>query len=273
MRPENAACSLELSTLKTTCTPGAKIAGAEGGALRLKIAGVPKGSYSLAQLDDYTGLPRRAFCWQPPLTLRADLRAHPRDLPGTWGLGLWNDPFSLSLGMGGGTRRFPVLPQSAWFFFASPENYLSLQDNQPAFGALAGVWQSWALPAPLLALLAVPALPLLTYAPAARLLRRAARKFVRQSAYRLPHNPCEWHTYQINWHVHHTQLCVDGEIVLDTPLSPRPPLGFVLWLDNQYMAWQPNGKLSAGTLASAADGWIEVKNLFCKQLDNSLSRV
>lgn len=261
MPAENTALPKEFAALQVTCTPSSTITGADWGAVRLKIPGVPKGIYSLAQLDDYTDLPRHAFRWQPPLTLCAELRASQRELPGTWGIGLWNDPFSLALGMGGGVRRFPVLPQCAWFFFASPENYLSLGDNQPAHGALASVWRSAALPASLLGLLAAPTLPLLMVAPAARLLRRAARRLVHQSTCNLAHDPCDWHTYQINWHTHRTQLYIDGKVMLDTPLSPRAPLGLVLWLDNQYMSWQPNGKLSAGTLATAIESWIEVKNL------------
>ncbi|GAB4498694.1 MAG: hypothetical protein OHK0052_12470 [Anaerolineales bacterium] len=265
MPPQNATPPEHFPTLKATCTPAAKITGAEGGAARLQIPGGPQGIYRLAQWDDYARLPRRAFAWQPPLSLRAELRASARDLPGTWGIGLWNDPFSLTLGMGGGARRFPVLPQCAWFFFASPPNFLSLYDDQPAYGALASVWQSRPLPTPLLALFTAPALPLLTYAPSARLLRRVVRQFVRQSACSLTHNPCDWHTYEIIWRAHNTQLRIDGEVVCDTSLSPRAPLGFVLWLDNQYMAWQPNGKLSAGTLASAAEGWLEVRNLFLQK--------
>lgn len=273
MSPKKADLPQELARLNVICTPGATIAGAEGGAVRLQIPGVPKGTYNLAQLDDYTGVPRRAFRWQPPFTLRVELRASQHHLPGTWGIGLWNDPFSLSLGMGGGVRRFPVLPECAWFFFASPENYLSLRDDQPAHGALAGVWHSAALPALLLGLLAVPVLPLLTISPVARLLRCTARRLIHQVAGSLSHDPCSWHTYQINWSVHHTQFYMDEQIVLDVPLSPRPPLGLVLWLDNQYMAWQPNGKLSAGTLATANESWIEVKSLVLKQLDNSKSHV
>lgn len=261
MPSQDAATPIDFATLNVTCTPGATITGACENAAYLKVPGVPKGVYRLAQWDDYARLPRRAFAWQPPLTLRADLRASARDLPGTWGIGLWNDPFSLSLGMGGGVRRFPVLPQCAWFFFASHHNYLSLQDNQPANGALASVWRSRRLPALLLALLAAPALPLLTYSPSARLLRRWASQLVQQTAYASTHNPCEWHTYQIIWHTHCVQFSIDDVVLFETTLSPRPPLGFVLWIDNQFMAWQPNGKLSAGILETATEGWLDIKNL------------
>jgi hypothetical protein len=48
--------------------------------------------------------------------------------------------------------RLPALPNTAWFFFASPPNYLSLRDDLPAQGALAAVFRSPRLPASLLVL-------------------------------------------------------------------------------------------------------------------------
>ena len=35
---------------------------------------------------------------------------------------------------------------------------------------------------------------------------------------------------------------VDGVTVLQTPLSPRPPLAAVIWIDNQYAAFTPQGR-------------------------------
>jgi hypothetical protein len=53
---------------------------------------------------------------------------------------------------------------------------------------------------------------------------------------------------------------VDGEVVLQTAFAPRGPLGLVLWLDNQYAYWQPDGRLGYGTLPSP-DAWIEIKEM------------
>ncbi len=65
----------------------------------------------------------------PPWTFSLRARLSKADLPGTWGFGLWNDPFGLSLGFGGKPARLPALPQTAWFMHASPPNWLSLQDD------------------------------------------------------------------------------------------------------------------------------------------------
>jgi len=53
---------------------------------------------------------------------------------------------------------------------------------------------------------------------------------------------------------------VDGAEILRTPLAPRGPLGLVLWIDNQYAAWRPDGRLGFGTLANPA-AWLEIENI------------
>ncbi|HSS96738.1 MAG TPA: hypothetical protein VLK33_06905, partial [Terriglobales bacterium] len=87
--------------------------------------------YRLAQLDNYSKQARPDFPYQPLFDLQLSARASQNALPGTWGFGIWNDPFGFSLGFGGTAGRLPVLPNAAWFFFASSENYLSLSDDQP----------------------------------------------------------------------------------------------------------------------------------------------
>ena len=85
--------------------------------------------YRLAELDDHTHLPRKRFPAQAPRTLSLRARASAPSLPGTWGFGLWNDPFGLSIGFGGNPFRIPALPNAIWFFHASQENYLSFSGN------------------------------------------------------------------------------------------------------------------------------------------------
>ncbi|MDZ4158214.1 MAG: hypothetical protein U1B80_00340, partial [Anaerolineaceae bacterium] len=92
--------------------------------------------YRWAQLDDYLNRSRAAFYWKPPFRLQLRARVSTLDLPGTWGFGFWNDPFNISLGLGGAARRLPALPNAAWFFHASPPNYLSLREDRPAQGLL-----------------------------------------------------------------------------------------------------------------------------------------
>lgn len=243
--------------MKPTLTGGGSAARGEGGLWRLEIPPGPAGRYRLAQLDDYAGLPRRAFPWQPPAALVARARASAAELPGTWGFGFWNDPFGTALVRGGGAR-FPALPNAAWFFFASPPNYLTLREDLPARGALAAVFRSPRWPFALLAL-GAPALPLLLWAPARRLLRSLASRVVRQEAASLALDPADWHAYAIEWQPQGVRFLVDGEVVLESAASPMGPLGRVMWIDNQYAALPADGRPAFGTLANEAPGWIEVE--------------
>src|SRR4030065_884686 len=143
-----------MPALKARQTPGSLVKEISSGIWHLETPSGAKGPYRLAQLDDYHTLPRSSFPWQPPLHLLVRARTSARDLPGTWGFGLWNDPFSLSLGFGGGERRFLACPNAAWFFHASPPNYLSFRNDLPAQGFLASTFRAPNPPASLLALAA-----------------------------------------------------------------------------------------------------------------------
>jgi len=251
-------------SLKVVRSTGSQVASFGEGAWRLEVPAGAGGKYRLAQLDDYTGTPRRRFPWRPPVILSLRARASVEDLPGTWGFGFWNDPFSLSLGFGGGTRRFPALPNTAWFFYASPPNYLSLRDDRPAQGFLAATFRSRLLPAPLLAALS-PGVAFFALPPAARLLRRLARQFIHQDAVLVgdlaPSRLADWHAYQIFWNQDNVAFSVDGETICKTSVSPRGPLALVIWIDNQYAALPPTGRLSFGALPSPQPAWIEIGDL------------
>ncbi len=54
------------------------------------------------------------------------------------------------------------------------------------------------------------------------------------------------------------RFAVDGQTVLETPISPRGPLGLVLWVDNQFAAFRPDGRLAFGTLASEGPAFLEI---------------
>ena len=288
-------------------TPSASVTPTPNG-WRLPIPAGPRGQYRLAQLDDYAHLPRSAFPRSPPLTpreprgiaLSLHARASATDLPGTWGFGLWNDPFGFALGFGNTPGRLPTLPNAAWFFHASPENYLSLQpchceegalpdeaipsqvqeiasgghtvlrsvqgktperprNDIPANGFFAGTFRSprWS------SLLLAPgllALPLLALRPVSRLLRRLASQIVRQDAAAVRVDVTQWHEYTLSWLCEAARFEVDGKVILTTHLAPHGPLGLVIWIDNQYAAWRPDGSLGYGTLANPA-AWLEIENI------------
>ena len=240
-------------------TPGSQVRHLASGGWRLEIPAGPAGRYRLAQLDDYADLPRRAFPWKSPFNLSLRARAAQADMPGTWGFGLWNDPFALSLGFGGG-RRIPALPNAAWFFFASAPNYLSLREDLPAQGGLAATFQSPRWPAAILAMGAV-VLPLLALPPVARIMRKLGRRVVKQDAVTLAGDPCEWHTYRLEWSQSQVTCCMDGNPVLETSVAPLGPLALVIWVDNQYAAWPPSGRLSFGALGNDQPAWIEIEEI------------
>ncbi len=246
-------------------TPGAAANALADGHWRLSLPAGPEGRYRLAQLDDYMQRARAAFLWRPPLRLVLRARASSAGLAGTWGFGLWNDPFSASIGLGGMARRLPALPNAAWFFYASPPNYLAVHDHHPAQGLLAATFVAPALPAPVLAL-AAPALPLLAWPAAARGLRRLARRLVHEDAAALAIDPTAWHDYALEWHADRVRFAVDGEVAFETALAPRGPLGLVLWIDNQYAAFPPAGRLRFGTLATPEPAWLELAAVQAQKL-------
>jgi hypothetical protein len=246
-------------TLAPRTTSGASVTRLDAHLWRLAISAGPAGRYRLAQLDDYAALPRRQLPWQPPFTLALRARASASSLPGTWGFGLWNDPFGFSLGFGG-NQRLPALPNTAWFFFASPENYLSLRDDLPSSGPLAASfrsphWPAWRY------VLAAPLLPLLALPFMARPLRRLGRRTIHQDATSLALDPADWHTCRLDWEIDQVNFSLDGLTVLQTPVSPLGPLGLVLWIDNQYAALPPNGRLAYSTLANPELAWVEIEAL------------
>jgi hypothetical protein len=238
------------------------------GAWKLHIPAGPRGHYRLAQLDDYARLPRRDYLWRASLRLELKARASAETLPGTWGFGFWNDPFGMAFISGAEPAHLPVLPNTAWFFIASPPNYLSLRDDLPADGPLAATFRSPRLPA-LLLLPAAIGLPLLLLRPAARLLRKIGSRSVQQDARRLPLKLTDWHTYTLEMSPERAVFKVDGENALVTSVVPLGPLGFVLWVDNQYAAFRPDGRVRFGSLENPQPAWIEIDGLV---LDNPLRR-
>jgi hypothetical protein len=250
------------ATLRETA-PGSEDA---SGRWWLEIPAGPAGVYRLAQLDDHLHQARKDFAWRAPLRLDVRARVSEPDLPGTWGFGLWNDPFSASFGVSGTARRLPALPNAAWFFFAGRPNFLAFRDTHPAQGFLAGTFSSPHLPALLLApgLLAAPGIFL---PPFARLLRRVVRWFIQEDAAALSVDPTGWHDYRMDWQAQQVSFWVDEVPVFSTPVAPRGPLGLAIWIDNQYAAFPPSGKVRAGTSPNPLPAWLEIEVVSIKAIE------
>ena len=185
-----------MNKFRVRATAGAGVTEISPESWRLSLPEGKAGVYRWAQLDDYLHLDRSAFLWLPPVKLTLSARVSTVQIPGTWGFGFWNDPFSASAGIGGTRRRLPALPNCAWFFYASPDNYLALHDTHPAQGFLAATFSSPLIPPALLAV-GLPWLPLLALPPSARLIRRFLRSFIKESASRLDLEITNWHAYQL----------------------------------------------------------------------------
>jgi hypothetical protein len=242
-------------------TEGAAVMQREGGIWHLEIPAGPAGRYRLAQLDDYERLPRRSFPWRAPLHLRLRARVSSPGVQGTWGFGFWNNPFGMAILRGVEMLRLPALPNAAWFFFASPPNYLSLRDDLPAVGFLAATFRSPLWPGALLSL-AAPALPLLALPAFRRLARRWSRRVVRQDTRLLSYDATGWHMYELDLETTgRVRMFVEGRPVLETAVAPLGPLGLVLWVDNQYAALAPDGRLGFGTLENPEPAWLDIADL------------
>lgn len=250
--------------LRSLCALGS-VAISDSSAARFSIPSGASGDYRVAQLDDYTNLPRKDFKHSPPLSLKLEARLSARQLPGTWGFGFWNDPFALGIGVKGSGIRLPALPQAVWFFYGSPCNDLSFQSKTAANGLTAGVFSSAEIP-PILLPLALPAILFLPIKPAARFLRRLISRVIHDEYQSLSIDPIEWHFYQIDWLSNTIQFRIDGVPVFSSRMSPQPPLGLVIWIDNQYAGFTADGTLRFGTEANPEPAWMEIRNTTIQNL-------
>jgi hypothetical protein len=224
------------------------------GTLRFVNLGTTSETYTNAQIDDYQGLARRRFPWRPPLrlTVRARFSHAEGDLRGTAGFGFWNDPFLMT------GKWIPTLPRAIWFFYGSPPSDLKLDANAPGHGWKAATIDALRPAAFLLAPLALPAALLMNLRPLYRVLWPPIQRALNVRESVVEASMTEWHTYVIEWGMQRAAFFVDGETVLGSAPSPKGGLGFVMWLDNQYMVVKPWGRFGRGLLEEPARQWLEV---------------
>ena len=229
------------------------------GSLRFVSGHAESGGYTNAQIDDYHGLPRRRFAWNPPLRLTVRVRfSHAaEELRGTAGFGFWNDPLLMT------QRRLPTLPRAIWFFYASEPSDMKLDIDTRGNGwkaasidAMRATALVWAPLAPLL-------VPLMSFPTLyERIWPRIQRDLQIQEAV-IRVDMTHWHTYQLHWGTEHSQFRVFTEDAESSPPlltapSPRGPLGFVMWQDNQYLTVTPWGRIKWGLLDVPGNQWMEV---------------
>jgi hypothetical protein len=218
--------------------------------------------YSDAQITDYQGLARRDFPHRPPLRLRVKAWAsHGADqLKGTAGFGFWNEPFVPM------QRGLPRLPRALWFFFASPPNNMALAKGTPGYG-----WKAATIDAsrwPFLALLPVAPLGfLLMRIPALyRALWPVGQRALGVAEVALPVDLTTPHCYALTWLPESVTFQVDGQTVLAALHSPRGPLGFIAWMDNQYAVVTPQGRFGFGLVETAQRQWLALEEIDIQRL-------
>ena len=231
-----------------------------GSVYRLEIPSLPKRQYGLVQLDNYMHLSRPKFPHRPSVRLQMEAKVSRNALPGTWGFGFWNDPFSFGFGAGGMTKLLPVLPNAAWFFYGSHPNCLSLRDDLPGAGFHMKTFRSPLLPS-IFSVLALPILPLLLWPAAARYLRSIAGKLVEEDARTVSVDVTGWHQYQVEWNPDRVTFAVDQQECFCTRVSPQGALGLVIWIDNQYFCFNPDGRIRFGFLQTDTQECLMVRNI------------
>lgn len=235
---------------------------------------IPAGAatqYRLAQLDDYAKKPRNKFPLRPPINISLQARASNNRIPGTWGFGLWNDPFGFSLGFGGNPFRMPALPNAIWFFGASEESYLSFGNPRAERrrsnpdgprereGVAANGFIAQTFRAPKFHPSLIPAGLALPFSR--KLTRQMLGNIIDEDGIRLSVDVTQWHRYKLEWREERVSFAVDNVQVFESNVSPNSPLGLVIWIDNQYAAFTPEGKIGFGVLENPEPAWLELDEL------------
>jgi hypothetical protein len=249
--------------MKARATKNASVEQIENG-WRLKIEAGDSLRYRDSQLDDYSGLPRHRFPHRAAgasVSLSLLARTSTLSAAGTWGFGLWNDPFGLSLGFGGNPFRLPALPNAAWFFYASPQNYLSFKNlSTNARGVAANGFLAQTFRSPKFHPLLIPAGLALPFSRVAT--RNLLSKVIDEASSALSVDVTQWHRYRLEWSMNRVVWDVDNARVFESPVSPNAlrSLGVIIWIDNQYAAFTPEGRIAFGVLENG-DEWLEVKDI------------
>jgi hypothetical protein len=213
--------------------------------------------YSDAQVDDTHGTSRRRYCWRPPLRLSLQARfSHDADqLRGTAGFGFWNVPF------GPGCARLPALPRAIWFFFGSAPHNVPLALDVGGSGWKASCLDASRTPA----LLWVPVAPLALLAMQSESLYRWLWPHIQRalgvSEAKVEVDMRQWHSYSIEWGPDGATFSVDKQPILNAHTSPRGPLGFVAWIDNQYAIATPRGRFGWGLVDINQTQCLEIADL------------
>jgi hypothetical protein len=235
------------------------------GSGRLVVPATAGRQYVNAQVDDYhparrgRRISRRHFRSAPPLRLALRARAsHPAPV-GTLGFGFWNEPFSVS-------GSVLSTPNAIWFFYASAPSDMALAQGVPGRGWKAATLNTGRLPGLVIAPAALAAIALTRVPGLGRPVMSLARRFAAASEAMLNVALDEWHAYELDWREGEALFLVDGAEKLRSPAPLRGPLGFVMWIDNQYAIASEDGRFGFGVQSLPEAQWLEIADF---RLDRS----
>ena len=222
--------------------------------------------YANAQIDDYRIDRRNRFRWRAnvQLRLRARFSCTANEMTGTAGFGFWNAPVGI------GIRSIPSAPAAAWFFFAGPNSDIAAAKGVPGSGWKASSIDTRNRFFALLLPTAPVAIPLMRIKAAYNRLWPVAQRAMRVNEKILASSIDEWHEYAITWTGDSLRYEIDGDIVQVCNDPPQGSMGFVAWIDNQYMVATPQGRFRQGIVPVVSARSLEISSLsMCEISRNS----
>lgn len=220
------------------------------------------GGYSNAQLDDYRIDSQNRFRWKAnvQLAVRARFSCPAETMTGTAGFGFWNAPIGI------GVRSIPAPPAAAWFFFAGPNSNIAAARGVPGWG-----WKAASLDArngrfAVLLPTAPIAMPLMRIPGVYEKLWPIAQRAMRADEKLLDLEMDRWHEYSIAWTREAVRYTIDGAEVHVCRRPPHGKMGFVAWIDNQYMVATPQGAFAQGTVPVTQPRTLEIADVRLRNL-------
>jgi hypothetical protein len=92
--------------------------------------------------------------------------------------------------------------------------------------------------------------------------RKLLSKVIDEDSSAISVDVTQWHRYRLEWEAKRTAWYVDDALMFESSVSPNAsrPLGVIIWIDNQYAAFTPEGRIAFGVLEGEEE-WLEVEDI------------
>ena len=94
-----------------------------------------------------------------------------------------------------------------------------------------------------------------------KMTRRIVGKIIHEDGIHLSVDVTQWHKYRLECREGRVLFAIDNTQVFESSVSPHPPLGLVIWIDNQFAAFTPEGKIGFGVLENPEPAWLEIEDI------------